>query len=102
MSQPAPEGGRFVRGGRYSAAAARGVVRGGGDVTHLEAPCAGLVRRGGISTVGHGETSSLLISSMGRPSMPPGAGTPINSKTVGATSRMPAPSTLWAYRRAGS
>ena len=49
MSQPAPGGGRFVRGGRCSAAAARVAVGDGGDVTHLEAPCVGLVRGGGIS-----------------------------------------------------
>src|SRR5215213_5948431 len=49
ISPPAPGGGRFVRGGRCSAAAARVVVRDGGDVTHLEAPCAGVVRQGDIS-----------------------------------------------------
>src|SRR5687768_14463213 len=101
MLQPAPGGGRFVRGGCCSAAAARVVVPEGGDVTHLEAPCDGLVRRGTIS-YDHGKTSSLLISSIGRPSMPASAGTFIKSRTVGATSRMSAPSTLWAYRRAGS
>ena len=47
--QPAPGGGRFVRGVRCSTAAARVVVHVGGDVPHLEPPCVAVVRRGGLS-----------------------------------------------------